>query len=64
MECKLIFAVSPFCKYFSLLGPRWHYKKSLSPPPPMYTLNLHLHTEEFMPRKNGGLSEHLLQNEE
>lgn len=38
---------------------QWH-GRSLSLHPPMYTLSLH-HTEQRIPRKDGGPSEHLLQ---
>lgn len=46
------------------VDPRWQCRKNLSQPSPTYTPNLHLHTEQFIPKKNGGLSIYLLHSEE
>lgn len=37
--------------------PRWQHRKSLSPPPSTCTPNRHLHTQQFILRRNGSLSE-------
>lgn len=37
-------------------------KRGRNPPSPIYTLDLHLHTEHFILKKNGDQSEHFLFN--
>lgn len=63
LDVKSFRVICWFQKFIFRVDPRWLHRKSLRQSLPMYAPNLHLHIEQFMLRKNWGLSKHLLPKE-